>query len=75
MHNRRFTFLCTSDELAALQRLAAKWKRSKGDVVRLLISDALSRLFTDGPQQAVQTANSAAEIAAETEVSHDGHAH
>ncbi len=47
MRSQRFTFLCTADEREALQRLASLWRRSKSDTVRILIADALSRLFTD----------------------------
>ncbi len=50
MRDQRFTFLCTVDELAALQRLAALWRRSRSDVVRLLIANALGQLFTETEQ-------------------------
>ncbi len=47
MRSLRFTFMCTPDERAALERLAAFWRRSKSDVVRLLVARALEDLFME----------------------------
>ncbi len=47
MRTQRFTFLCTISEREALEQLASLWRRTKSDTVRLLIADALSRLFIE----------------------------
>ncbi len=75
VHKRsvRFTLLMRPDERAALDRLAAQSQRSKGDLIRLLVADALSRLFADRKQLAGRGRNSAAEIGTGTEGSNDDH--
>ncbi len=47
MHDIRFTILVTRGERAALDRLASLWRRSRSDVIRLLIASALEQLFTE----------------------------
>ncbi len=54
MRTQRFTFLCTVDEKDALERLAAVWRRSRSDTIRLLIANALEQLFT-GDRSSVET--------------------
>ncbi len=71
MRNLRFTFLLSADERSALDHLATLWRRSRGDLMRLLIADALSRLFTDDQQSAGRGPNSAAEFTSGMEGSHD----
>ncbi len=72
-HTERVTLLMTVEERAALDRVAAAWQRSRGDCVRLLLAEALSRLFTNG-QHPGQQPDSAAEITSDAEDSH-GHSH
>ena len=60
MRNHRFTFLCTTAERAALERLAVVWRRSKSDTVRLLIVSALEQLFTANQQRDGEATQSSA---------------
>ncbi len=75
MRSERFTVLFSPDELAALAELASLWRRSRSDVIRLLIADALSRLFSDGKQRPGQGPDSAAESKVGTEDSRGHHTH
>ncbi len=58
MRTVRFTFLCTIEERDALERLAAFWRRSKSNTVRLLIVNALEQLFATDQQSANPERNS-----------------
>jgi hypothetical protein len=67
MRTERFTFLCTVDERAALERLAALWQRSKSDTIRLLIASALERLFATDQGPGGEQATKATPLKAEPE--------
>lgn len=42
--NERFTFLVNSDERDMIAVLARRWERSQGDVLRILLRDAIRQL-------------------------------
>lgn len=57
MHDVRFTILMTRGEREALDRLASLWRRSRSDVLRLLLASALSQLFTETSQDGTAVAD------------------
>jgi hypothetical protein len=47
MRDQRFTFLCTNAERLCLERVAKRYRRSKGDTIRLLILQAVEAMASD----------------------------
>ncbi len=50
MRTERLTYACTLEEKQALERIAALWRRSRSDTIRLLIASALEQLFATEQQ-------------------------
>jgi hypothetical protein len=51
MHDQRFTFLCTEEEKSQLRKLSNYHHRSQGDVVRMLLRQAISDLAKKSPAE------------------------
>ena len=51
MRNKRFTFLCTTEDRLSLEQLAAFHQRSKGDTIRFLIYKELQAISEDDPHK------------------------
>ena len=47
MRDQRFTFLCTKEERSTLEHLAKLHRRSQGDTIRQLISEAAQKTLED----------------------------